>query len=295
MNASMDFSEKLPDGSWNYAVTGFVTKPNQWLAIGSGAVFAVLLLAHIVLAIRHRTSYMIGLIIGCLMEVLGFAARYLSIHDPFNIPKFATQLILILLAPIFISGTQYVLLEKVMHFTYPAASPIKHTLVGKLFVFSDVVTFAVQIYGAGLLSDAAKVEQGKPVMLWGLGIQLVSFAAFIWLAILFYIRANREEARAGSFTRSLVNPKWRRVFVALLWSALAVLVRSIFRLAEFAEGADGPILKNEYYMYGFDCAMMLIASAAFAVAHPGPALVQEAGLLGNDGKSVANAEYVPMH
>jgi hypothetical protein len=45
-------------------------------------------------------------------------------------------------------------------------------------------------------------------------------------------------------------------------------VRSVFRIAEYITGYDGPLLKTEIYLYVFDGTLMFLVMAGFAVWHP---------------------------
>jgi hypothetical protein len=48
-----------------------------------------------------------------------------------------------------------------------------------------------------------------------------------------------------------------------------IIVRSIFRLAEFTEGANGQIYKTEALLYVFDASIMLSVVVIMGGLHPG--------------------------
>ncbi|KAG9587610.1 hypothetical protein KCU97_g8707, partial [Aureobasidium melanogenum] len=52
-------------------------------------------------------------------------------------------------------------------------------------------------------------------------------------------------------------------------TSVLVLVRNIFRIAEYVEGSDGPIGHSEVYLYIFDSALMAGLMWAFVIVHPG--------------------------
>lgn len=59
------------------------------------------------------------------------------------------------------------------------------------------------------------------------------------------------------------------------------MVRSIFRMIEYAEGKDGILMKREIYVYVLDSSLMFIVIVLFSVYHPSSVLV---------GHSVLNGE-----
>lgn len=52
-------------------------------------------------------------------------------------------------------------------------------------------------------------------------------------------------------------------------TSVLVLIRNIFRVAEYVEGSDGPIGHSEVYLYIFDSALMAGLMWAFVIVHPG--------------------------
>ncbi|ORY42468.1 RTA1 like protein [Rhizoclosmatium globosum] len=287
----------LPDGSPNYENSPFGAKPMIELAYMGAAVWFAILVAHVSLAIRHRTSYMTAAIIGCLFETFGYSTRILAIRNPFQTATYASQqsfIILgptliaatqyvmlekIILGPTLIAATQYVMLEKIIHFSYPSASPIRHYLITRIFVVSDVITFIVQCGGSAFLVAAStspsQVTLGTNILLAGIGLQMASFLAYLAIAIVFYKRATVLESD-GEPSPSELSANWKRLFFTLMVSGGAVCVRSLFRIVEFANGFDGPIASNENYMYVFDFGMMVVAMLAFVIVHPGTILKRNA-------------------
>ncbi|ORY31531.1 RTA1-domain-containing protein [Rhizoclosmatium globosum] len=265
----------LPDGSPNFAYTPFGTKPMVELAYMGAALWSIILIAHVGLAVRYRTWYMAAAIVGCLLETLGYIIRIIAIQDPFTTAKYSSQQAFIILGPTLVAATQYVMLEKIIHFSYPSASPIKHYLITRIFVVSDVITFIVQCGGSAFLllptPTPAQIDLGTNILLAGIALQMVSFFAYLALAIVFYRRATTLEGK-GDVHPSELSANWKRIFFTLMISGGAVCIRSVFRIIEFANGFSGPIATNENYMYVFDFGLMIIAMFAFVAVHPGTVL-----------------------
>lgn len=55
---------------------------------------------------------------------------------------------------------------------------------------------------------------------------------------------------------------------ALYAASVLILIRSVFRVAEYAEGNDGALLRTEVYLYVFDAVLMFLVMVTFAVIHP---------------------------
>ncbi|KAI8836981.1 RTA1 like protein-domain-containing protein [Chytriomyces cf. hyalinus JEL632] len=257
-----------PDGTFNYEVSPFGEQPRVSLAAIAAAVYTILFAIHLIQGIRYKTFYMAAAIAGAFFEAVGYFCRIVSINDPFSIPMYSAQYSFIVVSPVLVAATQYVMLEKVMHHSYPEASPVKHTLITRTFVISDVIAFFVQVAGSSiLLSDRTKTDLGLRIMMAGLVVQVISFAVYLGIAVIFYKRA-KILAQGGK--AALVDRQaWRTIFMTLMASGMMVFLRSVFRIIEFSYGFRGFIATNEVYMYVFDFGLMMLALLAFNVNHPG--------------------------
>jgi len=54
----------------------------------------------------------------------------------------------------------------------------------------------------------------------------------------------------------------------LYFASLFIMVRSIFRVAEYVQGDNGYLLQHEYWLYIFDAALMAMVMIAYNVVHP---------------------------
>lgn len=64
-----------------------------------------------------------------------------------------------------------------------------------------------------------------------------------------------------------------------------MLVRNIFRIAEYTQGHEGVIARHEWFIYTFDAAMMWLVIIVYAVVHPGR-LARQVGKAGKQGAKV---------
>lgn len=76
------------------------------------------------------------------------------------------------------------------------------------------------------------------------------------------------------------------MYYALLWTCVGILIRSVYRIAEFAQGYDGKLRTTEAYFYALDSLPLFLAIAVWAVVWP-PAYLR-ADL---KYKRVMNSEY----
>ncbi|KAJ3129578.1 hypothetical protein HK100_008529 [Physocladia obscura] len=253
-------AEYLSDGSYNYAASLYGEKPSTSLPLVASGIFALLFIAHIIQSIRFKIRYLIAAIIAALMELTGYGLRYKSVKSPFDISGYASQQGMIILAPVLLAASQYVVLEKIILHIGESSSPIRASLIAKIFVFCDILSFVIQGAGSGILvSSATNYTMGTNILIGGLVIQVISYASFLATALIVFNRGKHLNNEEG----------WRKMFYALFTGAILVMIRSVFRVVEFVMGYNGPIATNENYMYVFDFALVAGAMLLFNIFHPG--------------------------
>ncbi|KAJ3385205.1 hypothetical protein HDU84_002401 [Entophlyctis sp. JEL0112] len=249
------------DGTYNYAYSLFHEEPSKPLAYMAAGAFAIIFVAHMIQAIRLRTIYMAALIVGVFFEAAGYGARISAINNPFSIATYAGQQGLIVISPVLIAASQYIMMEKIMQFVDEKASPVRPSLIAKIFVTSDVISFAVQGAGSGILvASSSSFTLGNNILIAGLVLQVVCYITFLTISTIFFSRV---------YSREFIDAGWKKLYTALFISCALILIRSVFRVVEFAVGYDGPIATNENYMYGFDFALIVIGVVILNVYHPG--------------------------
>ena len=106
------------------------------------------------------------------------------------------------------------------------------------------------------------MSRGQKVITGGLFVQVIFFVFFLVVAIVFHRRTNRKAT-----TRSSDVP-WKRHMRTLYLASALILVRSVLRLEEYAEGTTGFVLSHEYFLYIFDSLLMLCVMVLFNFVHP---------------------------
>lgn len=85
------------------------------------------------------------------------------------------------------------------------------------------------------------------------------FGLFIATAGLFQTRYQKHKMAIAAFDAT----GWRASMNALYGVSALIMIRSVFRVVEFAAGRDGYPLKNEWTFYVFDSVLMWVVMAVF--------------------------------
>jgi hypothetical protein len=108
------------------------------------------------------------------------------------------------------------------------------------------------------------LKTGENIIIGGLVVQLLFFGCFVITSGIFHVRMRKVPT-----TRVLTQPiPWERQLHALYGASALILVRSLFRLIEYAQGNDGYLISHEVFLYVFDSTLMLATMIWLAVVHP---------------------------
>jgi hypothetical protein len=113
-------------------------------------------------------------------------------------------------------------------------------------------------------SDPDSVKLGNNIVLAGLFLQIIFFAIFVVVAAVFHKRM--QAAPTGSAMASTLP--WARYLWILYLASFLIIVRCVFRIAEYAGGQEGALLGTEMYLYIFDATLMFLVMVVFNVQHP---------------------------
>ncbi|CAF1676240.1 unnamed protein product, partial [Adineta ricciae] len=144
--------------------------PSMPPAVVSLILFIFLFIALTVWVISKRTWYMIALLVGCVMEIIGYGTRLPLISQPVGqIPLYACMHACLILAPVFNAAIEYVLFGRLVHALGDHYSLIKPKLVAWIFIICDAFSLLIQSSGAGLLTaaknDLEKARTGENILL----------------------------------------------------------------------------------------------------------------------------------
>ncbi|KAJ9610264.1 hypothetical protein H2200_005041 [Cladophialophora chaetospira] len=296
------FAGNGPEYIWAYC-------PSFAAAMIFVVLFGLTSCAHIFQAIMYRKPFAMVLIMGALWETGGYVARIISIENQHQSGVYTVQLLLILLAPLWINAYIYMLLGRMIHFFLPKGEDkvykIRARSITRMFVLFDITAFIVQAAGGTMTGpgSSAKVQKtGLNIYTGGVGIQLFFLVIFVSLAVGLQRKINAlkrsfaksgyidEESRYEPMTLpgqsefrvdspspelagdlKLTVPLLRLVYVTLG----LIILRNIYRLVEFGIGMNSPTVTHEWYSYVFDAVPMFFALIILNVFYPGKYLKGE--------------------
>ncbi|KAI9842769.1 MAG: hypothetical protein M1837_006952 [Sclerophora amabilis] len=237
------------------------------LAVGLLGVilFALSTIVHVYQLFRYRTWYFTPIIVGTIMEVVGYVFRICSSQlSPYNLIYFVIQYFFIVVAPVFFSAAIYTVLSMLINAVPngPTLAPLAPRLILIIFIVCDVIATVVQVAGAALIgvAESNRRDPTTPnnILLAGLSFQVFSFFLFLVLFFTFLWRA-----------RKVVAATMMPFTFAFVFAALLVYLRTCFRLAETAEGLMQNLSTNEVYFGCLEFAPVIIAVGIFNGWHPG--------------------------
>ncbi|QIX02229.1 hypothetical protein AMS68_007746 [Peltaster fructicola] len=251
-------------------------RPNLAATVIFLALFAISGIVHLGQGIKTKTWFFaIAMFIGCAAEVLGYISKLLLYKDVFSSVGFKMSIVMLTLAPAFLSaGIYYTLKHITLTFgaNYSRLPPAWYTWV---FVSCDLLSIVLQGVGGGIAAGADTqdvLDTGDHVMVAGLALQVFTLVIFGLLAADFAFTVYRNRANLNHDTAELRQTlKFKLFILALVVAYLAILIRCAYRVAELVGGwsLTNQILRNEGLFIGLDSVPCIIATGVLNVWHPG--------------------------
>ncbi|EXM16008.1 RTA-like protein [Fusarium oxysporum f. sp. vasinfectum] len=211
-------------------------------------------------------------------EIIGYIGRAIGARENpgcWTLGPFVIQSLLILIAPALMAASIYMILGRIILLTGgEKCALIRQRWLTKVFVTGDVVLAVDSVFWCvlrgGLMASENNFEAGEKVIIVGLFVQLVFFGVFMVITAVYHKRLRETPT-----TRSLdLQVRWQVYLVTLYVAGALIWVRSLFRVVEFIQGNDGPLMRSEAYVFVFDGQLMFIVLAWMNWFHP-----SEIGLL----------------
>ncbi|KAF7545224.1 hypothetical protein G7Z17_g9341 [Cylindrodendrum hubeiense] len=181
---------------------------------------------------------------------------------------YVLQSLFLLLGPTLLAASIYMMLGRLIRLLDGGEySLIRVTWLTKVFVLGDVISFFAQSGGGGMLASAkseSSLKMGENIIVGGLGIQIVFFGFFMIVTMIFHYRINKNPTTA-SLT---ITTPWKKFIMVMYVASVFIMIRSVFRIAEYIGGSTGTLQSTESYIYIFDAALMFIVTALFNIFHP---------------------------
>jgi RTA1 like protein len=126
---------------------------------------------------------------------------------------------------------------------------------------TDLLDTGGGIMGAGSVSS---MQLGAHIIVGGLCVQILFFGCFIVVSVSFDYAIHKAPTEGS---RSSDIP-WHKHLKVLYLASVLIMVRSIFRVVEYAQGNDGFLLRHEFFLYLFDATLMFAVMVVFNIIHP---------------------------
>ncbi|EKD14845.1 uncharacterized protein L3040_003937 [Drepanopeziza brunnea f. sp. 'multigermtubi'] len=263
-----------PNGPGDASVIIYGYTPNFIICILGIVFFAFIFFAHLLQIIIYRLWSFTPLGFACVMEVIGYVFRELSSRkDPYRVNFFVVQYFLIVTAPVLISASIYVCLAKVLGWAADSGLDLsarsvlfRRTFALSTFITIDVLSTLLQVAGASMIgvatSNGKNPTTANNILLAGLAVQTAAFFVFLGLLAFATAAIYRDRRVARKAKRS-------PFLGVLVVASVLIFVRTIFRLAETAQGVFGYLSSDERYFAVLEFVPVVLAAGILAVWFPG--------------------------
>ncbi|KAG1752731.1 RTA1-like protein [Suillus paluster] len=230
--------------------------------------------------IYNGAKWMLSMVIGeystsrsFAFYCLGFGFRF-ALHDnPDSLGIYITEYLMIVLSPCFFIAANYVLLGRLareIDCVHHVLLPVRRMTL--IFVVSDVSTFVIQAVGASMTTSRVynSALTGLHIFLAGLTLQLVSIIFFCIVYARFLYKVHSEERAIWmQDSKRHWNSDWRTLSAAMAVSCITILIRSLYRVVEAAQGFYGSLSSSETAFYLGDTIPLCLAIAMYVAFWPG--------------------------
>ncbi|KAF9360297.1 hypothetical protein BGX26_009876 [Mortierella sp. AD094] len=257
-----------------------------------GIIYLILGITYSYYIHQHKNKWALCLPIGAIASSLGFFMRLTLDPANFQIMKFATQQMFVVVSPSAFLAFNYMLYGRFITAIDPKFgndtrsgsrmeksrfSFIPPLIVGRTFVISDITTFFVQCGAGGLQAAGGRgnpslANLGDKLFLIGVSVQGISYLLFTLLLTVAFIRLIDDRKR--NYPNQLqkgwtgLDKQTLTVVGGLYFSSAFIIIRSVYRIIEFTQGYSGYLISNEVYLFVLDAAPLVLAIGIWAFIWP---------------------------
>ncbi|KAI0125259.1 RTA1 like protein-domain-containing protein [Xylariales sp. AK1849] len=229
---------------------------------------------------RRARSFTTSMCLGVTAEILGYAGRIISWKNQWNENGFLMQVCCLTVGPAFMAAGIYFCLRRIVCVFGAGNSRLKPKMYATIFIPCDIISLVLQGSGGALASVASHrlepTTTGDNIMIAGLVFQVATIVVFISLTTDFALctLSRRKAVGNAALDQDPMLTKIRNAFmfkgylVALALATLAILWRSVFRVAELSGGWTGPIMTKQGLFYGMEGALIIFACLILNIFHP---------------------------
>ncbi|KAJ7861441.1 RTA1 like protein [Mycena olivaceomarginata] len=250
--------------------------PHTGVAILYLSLFGISTLLHAVQAIYFRMWWLFPTACLCgIGELIGWSGRLWSSFSPRAADPYMMQITTTIIAPTPLIAVNFILLSRIVSRLGPCYSRLSPRLYTRIFLTCDIIALVVQGGGGGIAASSHKIKTinlGGNIMLGGIIFQFVALCVYTGLSVDFlrhFAASTPVRPQISSSERGVFDPRLRLMIAALGFSTFVLFIRSIYRMAELADGWTGTIITTEVYFNIWDAGMVTLAIFTMNIAHPG--------------------------
>ncbi|KAF4343838.1 RTA1 like family [Fusarium beomiforme] len=229
---------------------------------------------------RRGTAFNVAMILGLVCEIVGYAARIANWRNRFDLTAFITQICCLTMGPAFMAAGIYLCLRRIVTAFGPENSRLPPEYYTRFFIPCDIVSLFLQAFGGGVVAVAAQqyrsTRLGTDIMIAGLASQAATILVFIICSADFALRSIRRQRVLGEAAfdqraeiAEVRNSRRFQSFIcALSLSAICILSRSAFRVAELSQGWTGSLMGNQTLFIIFEGILIVVAVISLNIFHP---------------------------
>ncbi|KAK2624128.1 hypothetical protein QTJ16_006762 [Diplocarpon rosae] len=230
---------------------------------------------------RRATAFHVAVLCGVTLEVIGYVGRIMSWKNQWHEEGFLMQIVCLTIAPAFLAGGIYLCLRRIVYAFGPENSRIAPE------------TYTRFAAGGGIASSAShqhkSTQVGDHLMVAGLAFQVFTLLIFMILCVDFALRTRQRYRSLGDaafdqhphFVTLRHSTKFKGFLGALALATICIFWRSVYRVAELAEGWTGSLIKRQWLFVGFEGVMVIVA--CWALNFFNPAFAFSEGVTGMGG------------
>ncbi|KAK6454490.1 RTA1 like protein-domain-containing protein [Scheffersomyces xylosifermentans] len=231
-------------------------------------------------ALTKYLCIMLPLLVGCIVEVVGYIGRLYTAEDANAMGPYITQSLAILISPVFFAVTIYMTFnEFIKTVRSPQISGTQARCLTVILITGNFISLIFEIAGSGMIATNEPSIGGKLIVV-GLLIQIVLFSILLITTLVFYIKLERQPSTiriaamqyptkvinwddlgtnsislsGREFPSKLIN--WRTFCYLLMLTSILMIIRLVYRTVEFIEGPAGFTARFEDLFYICDSGLM---------------------------------------
>ena len=199
-------------------------------------------------------TFLIAMVGGGALELIGYVGRGYMYSNPWNKPMFEMQLVCLIIAPTFYAAAIYLTFKHVVLNFGHEHSRLKPALYTWIFIICDIISLVLQAIGGGTAAGATTnraVNIGNDIMIAGIAFQVLSMLVFGLLAVEWALRILSARRKAGEKPIDIGPGPWTRAapVSGLVLSYLTILCRCVYRYVLFYSILFSHIITNTVLVF----------------------------------------------